>query len=160
VISGSVNVALYAIEKIQQLGGTVTACSDSSGYVVDPKGIDLELLKEVGRGRIVDYTDTVPHANYVAGGSIWDVACDVAIPTATQNELDNTAAAALIGSDVSVVAEGANRPATPVAVHLFRDADVAFAPVKAANAGGVATSALDMQQNASRDSSSFDYTDN
>ncbi|MFE3289128.1 NADP-specific glutamate dehydrogenase [Rhodococcus sp. NPDC059234] len=162
VVSGSGNVAIYAIEKVHQLGGTVVACSDSAGYIVDENGIDLELLKEikeVRRGRICDYTDTVTSAKYVAGGSIWDVPCDVAIPSATQNELDEKAALTLVENGVKVVAEGANMPTTPEALKVLRGAGVAFAPGKAANAGGVATSALEMQQNASRDSWDFDYTD-
>ncbi|MCJ0903171.1 NADP-specific glutamate dehydrogenase [Rhodococcus sp. ARC_M6] len=162
VISGSGNVAIYAIQKIHQLGGVAIACSDSSGYIVDKKGIDLDLLKEikeVRRGRISEYADAVPHAEFIEGGSIWDVPCDVALPCATQNELDETAAKTLIANGVQAIAEGANMPTTPGGVQLFRDADVAFAPGKAANAGGVATSALEMQQNASRDSWSFEYTD-
>lgn len=162
VVSGSGNVAIYAIEKVHQLGGVAVACSDSSGYVVDDRGIDLELLKEikeVRRGRICEYAEAVPHAVCVEGGSIWDVPCDVAIPSATQNELDENAARTLIKNGVRVVAEGANMPTTPKGIQLFREAGVAFAPGKAANAGGVATSALEMQQNASRDSWHFDYTD-
>ncbi|MET4049381.1 MULTISPECIES: NADP-specific glutamate dehydrogenase [unclassified Rhodococcus (in: high G+C Gram-positive bacteria)] len=162
VVSGSGNVAIYAIEKIHQLGGIVVACSDSSGYIVDPKGIDLELLKDIKesrRARICEYVETATHATFTSGGSIWDVACDVAIPAATQNELDEDAAVTLVKGGVVVVAEGANMPTTPEAVQVFRDAGVAFAPGKAANAGGVATSALEMQQNASRDSWSFEYTD-
>lgn len=162
VISGSGNVAIYAIQKIHQLGGLAIACSDSSGYIVDKKGIDLDLLKEikeVRRGRISEYADAVPHAEFVAGGCIWDVPCDVALPCATQNELDENAAKTLIANGVQAVAEGANMPTTPGGIQAFRDAGVAFAPGKAANAGGVATSALEMQQNASRDSWSFEYTD-
>lgn len=162
VISGSGNVAIYAIQKIHQLGGLAIACSDSSGYIVDKKGIDLDLLKEikeVRRGRISEYADAVPHAEFVAGGCIWDVPCDVALPCATQNELDDNAAKTLIANGVQAVAEGANMPTTPGGIQAFRDAGVAFAPGKAANAGGVATSALEMQQNASRDSWSFEYTD-
>ncbi|MFE4501542.1 NADP-specific glutamate dehydrogenase [Rhodococcus sp. NPDC056743] len=162
VISGSGNVAIYAIQKIHQLGGVAIACSDSSGYIVDKKGIDLDLLKEikeVRRGRISEYADAVPHAQFIAGGSIWDVPCDVALPCATQNELDEDAAKTLIANGVQAVAEGANMPTTPGGIALFRDSNVAFAPGKAANAGGVATSALEMQQNASRDSWSFEYTD-
>ncbi|AQA20851.1 glu/Leu/Phe/Val dehydrogenase, dimerization domain protein [Rhodococcus sp. MTM3W5.2] len=116
VVSGSGNVAIYAIEKVHQLGGTVVACSDSAGYIVDERGIDLELLKEikeVRRGRICDYVDTVPSAKYVAGGSIWDVPCEVAIPSATQNELDEKGALTLVENGVRVVAEGANMPTTP-----------------------------------------------
>ncbi|MFZ2174303.1 MAG: NADP-specific glutamate dehydrogenase [Rhodococcus sp. (in: high G+C Gram-positive bacteria)] len=162
VVSGSGNVAIYAIEKVHQLGGVAIACSDSSGYIVDEKGVDLDLLKqikEVRRGRICEYADAVPHAKFVEGGSIWDVPCDVALPCATQNELDESAAKALVANGVRAVAEGANMPTTPQGVQVFRDAGVPFAPGKAANAGGVATSALEMQQNASRDSWSFEYTD-
>ncbi|AMY54801.1 NADP-specific glutamate dehydrogenase [Rhodococcoides fascians] len=162
VVSGSGNVAIYAIEKVHQLGGTVIACSDSSGYIVDSNGIDLELLKdikEVRRERISAYCETVDGASFIENGSIWDVPCQVAMPSATQNELDAAAAKVLVSNGVKVVAEGANMPTTPDAVQIFRDASVAFAPGKAANAGGVATSALEMQQNASRDSWSFEYTD-
>jgi glutamate dehydrogenase (NADP+) len=163
VVSGSGNVAIYAIEKVQQLGGTVVACSDSSGYVVDPAGIDLDLLKQVKgeqRGRVSDYVEARGgSAQFVAGGSVWDVPCDIALPCATQNELDADAASALIAGGVQAVAEGANMPVTPEAVRRFADAGVLFAPGKAANAGGVATSALEMQQNASRDSWSFEYTE-
>ncbi|WP_186629355.1 NADP-specific glutamate dehydrogenase [Rhodococcus sp. BP22] len=162
VVSGSGNVAVYAIEKVHQLGGKVVACSDSSGYIFDPNGIDLDLLKEikeVRRERIGTYCDTVAGATFTEAGSIWDVPCDVAMPSATQNELDGDAANTLVANGVKVVAEGANMPTTPAAAQVFRDASVAFAPGKAANAGGVATSALEMQQNASRDSWSFEYTD-
>ncbi len=162
VISGSGNVAIYAIEKVHQLGGTVIACSDSSGYVVDEAGIDLEIikeLKEIQRGRISEYADQRSSARFVADGSIWDVPCDVALPCATQNELSGDDAATLIKNGVLAVAEGANMPTTPEALKAFREAGVAFAPGKAANAGGVATSALEMQQNASRDSWHFEYTD-
>jgi glutamate dehydrogenase (NADP+) len=162
VVSGSGNVAIYAVEKVHRLGGRVVACSDSSGYVVDEKGIDLALLKqikEVERARISVYADRVPHASFVAGGSIWDVPCDVALPSATQNELPESGARSLIGNGCSIVAEGANMPTTPGAVALLQQAGVAFGPGKAANAGGVATSALEMQQNASRDSWSFEHTE-
>ncbi|WP_309067918.1 NADP-specific glutamate dehydrogenase [Microbacterium sp.] len=162
VVSGSGNVATYAIEKVHQLGGTVVAVSDSSGYVVDEKGIDLELLKEVKqvrRARINEYADERGGAAYVAGGSIWDVQADIALPAATQNELDEDGAIALIRGGVRVVSEGANMPTTPAAIRSLREAGVKFAPGKAANAGGVATSALEMQQNASRDSWSFEYTE-
>jgi glutamate dehydrogenase (NADP+) len=162
VVSGSGNVAVYAVEKVHQLGGRVVACSDSSGYVVDEKGIDLELLKqikEVERQRISVYADRMPHASYVAGGSIWDVPCDVALPSATQNELPESGARSLVENGCVVVAEGANMPTTPGAVALLREAGVGFGPGKAANAGGVATSALEMQQNASRDSWSFEHTE-
>ncbi|SEF18392.1 NADP-specific glutamate dehydrogenase [Jiangella alba] len=163
VVSGAGNVAIYAVEKVHELGGTVVACSDSSGYVVDEKGIDLDLLKDVKesrRGRIEDYAQARgEHAQYVAGRSVWDVPCDIALPCATQNELDHDAAATLVRNGCRIVAEGANMPTTPDAVRLLAEAGVAFAPGKAANAGGVATSALEMQQNASRDSWSFELTE-
>lgn len=163
VVSGSGNVAIYAIEKVHQLGGRVVACSDSSGYVVDEAGIDLELLKVVKneqRGRVADYVQARGgSAALGTGSSVWDVACDVALPCATQNELDESAAKGLVSGGVRVVAEGANMPTTPGAVRLLTEAGVLFAPGKAANAGGVATSALEMQQNASRDSWSFEYTE-
>jgi glutamate dehydrogenase (NADP+) len=161
-ISGSGNVAVYGIEKVHQLGGTVVACSDSSGYIVDEKGIDLEVLKqvkEVERARISEYADRVPSATFVAAGSIWDVPCDVAMPSATQNELDGDAAGVLADNGCRYVVEGANMPATPEAVRVFRQAGIAFAPGKAANAGGVAASALEMQQNASRDRWTFEHSE-
>ena len=162
VVSGSGNVAIYAVEKVEQFGGTVVACSDSNGYIVDEKGIDLALLKEikeVRRGRVSEYVDTHKHASFVEGGSIWDVNCEIALPCATQNEISGAQAAALIKNGVQIVAEGANMPSTPEAAKAFNEAGVTFAPGKAANAGGVATSALEMQQNASRDSWSFEYTE-
>ena len=163
VVSGSGNVALYAIEKVHQLGGRVVACSDSSGAVHDPKGIDLDLLqqvKEVERGRVADYAERRGgEATYLAGGNIWEIPCDVALPCATQNELTGRDAATLVGNGCIAVAEGANMPTTPEGVDVFLDADVAFGPGKAANAGGVATSALEMQQNASRDRWSFEDTE-
>jgi glutamate dehydrogenase (NADP+) len=162
VVSGSGNVAIYAIEKAQELGATVVACSDSAGYVVDPGGIDVDLvkeIKEVRRGRISEYADQRSTASYRAGGSIWDVDCDVALPCATQNELDEAGAIALVKGGCGVVAEGANMPTTPTATKVLTDAGVLFAPGKAANAGGVATSALEMQQNASRDSWGHEYTE-
>jgi glutamate dehydrogenase (NADP+) len=163
VVSGSGNVAIYTAEKIQEVGGRVIACSDSSGYVVDEKGIDLDLLKEikeVRRGRISEYAKLKgATAHFVTEGSIWNVPCDVAMPSATQNELTGKDARALIGNGVIAVGEGANMPCTPDAVRLFRDAGVLFGPGKAANAGGVATSALEMQQNASRDSWTFEQTE-
>ena len=163
-VSGSGNVAQFAIEKLQEYGARVVACSDSSGYVVDEDGIDLETLQEVKntrRGRIADYQRL--RGNRVmfvpAGdGSIWDLPCDVALPCATQNELNGRAAATLIRNGVKAVAEGANMPCTPNAVKAFAEAGIMLAPGKAANAGGVATSALEMQQNASRDSWSFEAT--
>ncbi|MBF6244960.1 NADP-specific glutamate dehydrogenase [Nocardia elegans] len=163
VISGSGNVAIYAVEKVHQLGGTVVACSDSSGYIVDDKGIDLELLKEIKhdrRGRIHEYPDIARGSAYfVDSGSIWAVPCDIALPCATQNELNGSDARRLIENGCAIVAEGANMPCTPEASRLLVDAGVTFAPGKAANAGGVATSALEMQQNASRDSWSFEHTE-
>jgi glutamate dehydrogenase (NADP+) len=162
VISGSGNVAVYGIEKVHQLGGTVVACSDSSGYVVDEAGIDLDVLKQVKeheRGRISDYAERVDRAHFVSQGSIWDVPCEVAVPSATQNELDGKAARTLAGNGCQYVVEGANMPATPDAVALFRAAGIGFAPGKAANAGGVATSALEMQQNASRDRWTFEHSE-
>ncbi|GAA2780203.1 NADP-specific glutamate dehydrogenase [Saccharopolyspora taberi] len=162
VVSGSGNVAIYSIEKVHQLGGTVVACSDSSGYVYDENGIDLDLLKqvkEVERERIGVYADRRGGAKYVQDGSVWDVPCQVAMPSATQNELTGDDAATLIRNGCTAVGEGANMPATPQAIRAFLDAEVAFGPGKAANAGGVATSALEMQQNASRDSWSFEFTE-
>ncbi|WP_157156278.1 MULTISPECIES: NADP-specific glutamate dehydrogenase [unclassified Diaminobutyricimonas] len=153
IISGSGNVALYAIEKVQQLGGKAITASDSSGYVVDEAGIDLDLLKqlkEVERKRISAYAEARPSARFIAGGSVWDVPGEIALPSATQNELDTTHAHSLIKNGVVAVAEGANMPSTPGAVHAFQKAGVLFAPGKAANAGGVTTSALEMSQNASR----------
>ncbi len=160
-VSGSGNVAIYAIEKLQQLGGKVVTCSDSAGYVVDDKGINLDLLKqikEVERGRVSDYAIR-SGATFVPGGSVWDVPVDVALPCATQNELDGDAAAALVANGVKAVAEGANMPCTPEAIAAFQKAGILYAPGKASNAGGVATSGLEMQQNASRDSWSFEYTE-
>ena len=161
-ISGSGNVAIYAAEKVFQLGGFVQAVSDSSGYVVDDDGIDLALLrqvKEVERGRLASYASRRASARLVTGGSIWDLPASVALPCATQNELSGSAAASLIGSGLRVVAEGANMPCTPEAVAAFLEAGVSFAPGKAANAGGVATSALEMQQNASRSCWTFAQTE-
>ena len=162
MVSGSGNVAIYAAEKAAQLGATVVGFSDSSGYVVDEAGIDLDLLKqikEIERGRVSDYVDRRDSAKLGTSGSIWDVPVDVALPCATQNELNGEQAATLVKNGVKVVAEGANMPTTPEGVHIFQDAGVLFAPGKAANAGGVATSALEMQQNASRDSWGFEYTE-
>jgi len=161
LVSGSGNVALHAIEKVHQLGGIVVACSDSAGYVVDEAGIDLDLLKEIKngqRGRVTEYADRRSSARFVAGGSIWDVPCAIALPCATQNELNGEGAQRLIENGCRIVAEGANMPTTPDAIRLLRDGEIRFAPGKAVNAGGVATSALEMQQNASRDSWTFDYT--
>ncbi|AXK46475.1 NADP-specific glutamate dehydrogenase [Brachybacterium saurashtrense] len=161
-VSGSGNVALYAIEKVHQLGGVAVTASDSSGCVVDEQGIDLALLqqiKEVERGRIHEYAERREGARFVEGGSVWDVPVDIALPSATQNELDADAARTLVKNGLLAVSEGANMPCTPEAVTVFREAGIAFGPGKAANAGGVATSALEMQQNASRDAWSFEYTE-
>ncbi|MCT1986118.1 NADP-specific glutamate dehydrogenase [Dermacoccus abyssi] len=162
VISGSGNVAIYAAQKVAQLGGTVIAMSDSGGYVVDEKGIDLEIvrdLKENKRARISEYADLRKQSTFVADGSIWDVACDVALPCATQNELPADAAKTLVKNGCIAVAEGANMPTTPDATDILQEAGVLFAPGKASNCGGVAVSALEMQQNASRDSWSFEHTE-
>jgi glutamate dehydrogenase (NADP+) len=160
VVSGSGNVAIYSIEKAQALGANVLSCSDSGGYVVDEKGIDVTLLKqikEVERGRLSDYAERRgTSARYVPGGRVWDVPADVALPSATQNELDGDAALVLVRNGVKAVSEGANMPVTPEAVRVLREAGVAFGPGKAANAGGVATSALEMQQNSSRGTWSFE----
>ena len=161
MVSGSGNVAIYAAEKAAQLGATVVGFSDSSGYVVDDKDIDLDLLKqikEVERGRVSDYVDRRSSAKLGTSGSIWDVPVDVALPCATQNELNGEQAATLVKNGVKAVAEGANMPTTPEGIHVFQEAGVLYGPGKAANAGGVATSALEMQQNATRDSWSFEQT--
>ncbi|RYF62617.1 MAG: glutamate dehydrogenase, partial [Comamonadaceae bacterium] len=163
VVSGSGNVAIYAMEKISEFGGKIVACSDSTGYVVDEDGVDLELvkeIKEVRRERIDEYARLKgSRARFIRGGSIWDVPCDVAMPSATQNELTGKDATTLVRNGVVAVGEGANMPCTPEAVRFFQEAGILFAPGKAANAGGVATSALEMQQNASRDSWTFDQTE-
>jgi len=162
VISGSGNVAIYASEKVLQLGGKVIACSDSSGIVVDNEGIDLPLvkqIKEIERRRISAYIDERPNAKYVEDGNIWTIPCDVALPCATQNELNGKDARTLLDNGCIAVAEGANMPTTPEGVKVFLESGIAYGPGKAANAGGVATSALEMQQNASRDFWSFDYTE-
>ncbi|MEV8516857.1 NADP-specific glutamate dehydrogenase [Dactylosporangium sp. NPDC051484] len=162
VVSGSGNVAIYAIEKVHQLGGTVVACSDSSGYVYDEKGIDLDVLKdvkEVRRARIDEYVEARPHASFVAGRTVWEVPCQVAVPSATQNEINEADAINLINGGCLIVVEGANMPTSPEAIRAFEQAGVRFAPGKAANAGGVAASALEMQQNAIRDSWTFPYSE-
>ena len=162
VVSGAGNVAIHAIEKVQQLGGRVVACSDSQGVVHDPEGIDVALLKQikaVERRRLTDYAERRPSARHRSGGSIWEIPCEIALPCAAQNELHGRDATALARSGCIAVAEGANMPATPEAVRVLQEAGVAFGPGKAANAGGVATSALEMQQNASRDSWSFEHTE-
>jgi glutamate dehydrogenase (NADP+) len=161
-VSGSGNVAIYAIEKATQLGARAVTASDSSGYIIDDAGIDLSLLrqiKEVERGRIVEYANRRPGARFVEGGNVWEVPVDIAVPSATQNELSLESAQMLIANGVRAVAEGANMPSTPEAVGAFQDSEVLFAPGKAANAGGVATSALEMSQNASRQRWNFDHSE-
>lgn len=163
VVSGAGNVAIYTMEKVMELGGRVVACSDSDGYVLDEAGIDLGLLKEIKekrRGRVQDYADArKANAIYIPRGCIWDVPADIAMPSATQNELTARDARTLLGNGIVAVGEGANMPCTPEAVRTFVEAGILFAPGKATNAGGVATSALEMQQNASRDSWSFEATE-
>ncbi|MBK1654195.1 NADP-specific glutamate dehydrogenase [Allochromatium vinosum] len=162
VVSGSGNVAIYAIEKATALGAKVIACSDSNGVIVDHDGLDLALIKqikEVERRRISVYGQEKPSATYLENGNIWTIPCQVALPCATQNELNGKDAEMLVKNGCIAVAEGANMPTTPEGVRIFQDAGLAYGPAKAANAGGVATSALEMQQNASRDSWSFEYTE-
>ena len=154
VVSGAGNVAIYAAEKATQFGGKVVAMCDSNGYIVDTKGINLDVvkqIKEVERGRIKEYTARVKGSKYFEGcKGIWTVKCDIALPCATQNELDEESAKALVKNGVMAVAEGANMPSTPEAIAVFQKAKVLFAPAKAANAGGVATSGLEMSQNSLR----------
>lgn len=163
VISGSGNVAIYATQKAQELGAKVVALSDSNGYIYDPNGIKLDVvkqIKEVERGRISEYVKRVDGASYTEGcKGIWNIKCDVALPCATQNELDGNAADTLIANGVMAVAEGANMPSTPEAIEKFINAGVLFGPAKAANAGGVATSALEMSQNSERLSWTFEEVD-
>ena len=162
VVSGSGNVAIYAIEKLQALGAKPVACSDSNGVLHDPRGIDLDTvkrIKEIERGRISTYVAAHGHAKYVPAGNIWSIPCDVALPCATQNEIDEASVRALIGNGCIAVAEGANMPTTPGGIRALLEAGIAYGPGKAANAGGVATSALEMQQNASRDAWTFEYTE-
>ena len=162
IVSGSGNVAIYAIQKAQELGATVAGFSDSSGYVSTPDGVDVELLRDVKenrRERVATYAKEASDAEFHENGNIWEIEADVALPCATQNELDGESAKLLADNGVKFVAEGANMPCTPEAVEVFRKRKIHFAPGKAANAGGVATSALEMQQNASRDSWTFEYTD-
>ncbi|MCK9494288.1 MAG: NADP-specific glutamate dehydrogenase [Dehalococcoidia bacterium] len=163
IVSGSGNVAIYTVEKLQQLGARVVACSDSDGYVYDERGIDLELLKQVKereRARISVYADRRGGgARYLEDGNIWNVPCQLAFPSATQNELNGHDAESLVKGGCIAVAEGANMPSTPDAVQIFQEARIAFGLGKAANAGGVAVSALEMQQNARRDTWTFEYTE-
>ena len=165
VISGSGNVAQFAAEKVLQLGGKVLTLSDSGGYIYDKDGIDTEKLdfvmdlKNNRRGRISEYADKYPSAEYHKGKTPWEVSCDVALPCATQNELNGDDAATLIKNGCIAVAEGANMPSTPEAIHAFHDAKILFAPGKASNAGGVATSGLEMSQNSLRISWTRDEVD-
>ncbi len=162
VVSGSGNVAIYATEKAQQLGAKVVALSDSNGYVYDPDGIKLDVvkeIKEVRRGRIKEYVDAVPTAKYTEGKGIWTIPCDIALPCATQNELNLDDAKALKANGCFLVAEGANMPSTREATDFYLESGICFMPGKAANAGGVATSALEMTQNSMRLSWSFEEVD-
>ena len=162
VVSGAGNVAIHAIEKLQQLGGRVLACSDSQGYVYDPDGIDLPTLrqvKEVERERLTKYVEYRPGATFHKRGNIWEVPTEVALPCATQNELAAADARLLVANGCLADAEGANMPTTPEGLDVLRAGGVLFGPGKAANAGGVATSALEMQQNAARDSWTFAHTE-
>jgi glutamate dehydrogenase (NADP+) len=163
VISGSGNVSIYATEKVGQLGGKVVAVSDSNGYVYDPDGINLETvkrIKEVDRKRIKEYVKAHPQATYTEGCSgIWTIKCDIALPCATQNEINEDSAVILVKNGCWAVGEGANMPSTPEAIKVFQDNKVLFGPAKAANAGGVATSALEMSQNSIRYSWTFEEVD-
>ncbi|MCB5776204.1 MAG: NADP-specific glutamate dehydrogenase [Ruminococcus sp.] len=163
VISGSGNVAIYATEKAQAMGAKVVALSDSNGYIYDPNGIKLDVvkqIKEVERGRIKEYVNRVEGATYTEGcKGIWTIKCDVALPCATQNEIDGESADILLKNGVQVVAEGANMPSTPEAIDKFLAAGILFGPAKAANAGGVATSGLEMSQNSERLSWTFEEVD-
>ncbi|AFJ03042.1 NADP-specific glutamate dehydrogenase [Methylophaga frappieri] len=161
VVSGSGNVALYAIEKLHSIGARVIACSDSDGVIIDENGLDIKTLiqiKEQDRDRLTAYRDHHPHAEYIKNGNIWDIPCDVAFPCATQNELHEKDANKLIQQGCIAVCEGANMPCTPEAVAVFLDNQIAYGPGKAANAGGVASSALEMQHNATRHSG-FEYSE-
>ena len=162
IVSGAGNVATYAIEKAYQLGGKPVTCSDSTGWVYDPEGIDLDALKEikeVKRARLSEYKNYRPNAEYHEGRGVWSVKADIALPCATQNELNLDDAKALVANGVKVVAEGANMPTTQEATDYLQENGVIFLPGKAANAGGVATSALEMSQNSERLSWSFEEVD-
>ena len=163
VISGSGNVAIYAAQKAMSMGAKVVALSDSAGYIHDPNGVNLDVvkqIKEVERGRIKEYVSRVSGATYTEGcRGIWGIPCDIALPCATQNELDGEAAKKLVANGCMAVAEGANMPSTPEAVEIFQKNGVLFAPAKAANAGGVATSGLEMSQNSMRYSWTFEEVD-
>ncbi len=163
VISGSGNVAIFACQKATELGAKVVALSDSNGYIHDPKGIDLDVVKDIKlghRGRIKEYADRVPGSTYTEGfRGIWNVPCDIALPCATQNEIDGEIARTIVKQGTIAVAEGANMPCRPEAIQEFQHAGVLFAPAKAANAGGVATSGLEMSQNSMRYAWSFEEVD-
>ena len=162
IVSGAGNVATYAIEKAYQLGGKPVTCSDSTGWVYDPEGIDLAALKEikeVKRARLTEYKNYRPNAEYHEGRGVWTVKADIALPCATQNELNLDDAKALVANGVKVVAEGANMPTTQEATDYLQENGIIFLPGKAANAGGVATSALEMSQNSERLSWSFEEVD-
>ena len=163
VISGSGNVAIFATEKAQQLGAKVVTASDSNGYVYDPNGIDLEVVKDIKlghRGRIREYADRVDSAEYHEGcKGVWTVPCDIALPCATQNEIDGESAKTLMANGCTVVCEGANMPSTPEAIQVYQDNKVLYGPAKAANAGGVAVSGLEMSQNSLRLQWTFDEVD-
>ncbi|WP_458403627.1 NADP-specific glutamate dehydrogenase [Methanobrevibacter sp.] len=161
-VSGAGNVAIYAIQKAQQLGGKVVTCSDSTGWIYDPEGIDVELLqevKEVRRERLTAYAEARESAEYHEGKGVWTIKCDIALPCATQNELQLEDAKTLVENGVLAVAEGANMPTTIEATEYLQENDVLFAPGKASNAGGVATSALEMSQNSQRLSWTFEEVD-
>ena len=161
-VSGAGNVAIYAIEKAQQLGGNPVTCSDSTGWIYDPEGIDVELLKEikeVRRERLTAYAEARPSAEYHEGKGVWTIKCDIALPCATQNELQLEDAKTLVANGVLAVGEGANMPTTIEATEYLQENDVLFSPGKASNAGGVATSALEMSQNSQRLSWTFEEVD-
>lgn len=163
VISGSGNVAIFATEKAQQLGAKVVTASDSNGYVYDPNGIDLDVVKDIKlghRGRIREYADRVDSAEYHEGcKGVWTVHCDIALPCATQNEIDEESAKTLIANGCTVICEGANMPSTPEAIQVYQDNKALYGPAKAANAGGVAVSGLEMSQNSLRLQWTFDEVD-
>ena len=163
VISGSGNVAIYAAQKAEELGATVVTVSDSNGYVYDPNGIDVAVvkqIKEVERGRIKEYAERVPSAEYHEGCSgVWTVKCDIALPCATQNEINEESAKVLVANGCKVVCEGANMPSTPEAIEVYKNAGLLYGPAKAANAGGVAVSGLEMSQNSYRLSWTFEEVD-
>ena len=163
VISGSGNVAIFATQKAAELGAKVVALSDSNGYIHDPSGIDLDVVKDIKlghRGRIKEYAGRVPGSTYTEGfRGIWNIPCDIALPCATQNEIDGDTAKIIVKNGTMAVAEGANMPCRPEAIHVFQEAGLLFAPAKAANAGGVATSGLEMSQNSMRYAWSFEEVD-